>query len=55
MIVKITETLEKFVEVDAKGRLEELQIAENNYRAADDDYVLTAVNFTEVSFEVVND
>lgn len=53
MIVKITETLEKYVEVDTKDRLEALQIAEKNYIAAEDDYVLTANNFTEVSFEVV--
>ena len=53
MLVKITETLEKIVEVDAKNEKEALQIVDNNYRAAVDDYILSADNFSEVSFEVV--
>lgn len=55
MKVKITETLVKIVEVDAKDEREALQIADNKYRAADDDFVLSADNFDSVEFEVVKE
>lgn len=51
--VKITETLEKVVEIDADNEREALTIAECNYRAAKDDYILTAENFTDTDFEVL--
>ena len=55
MRVKITETLVKYVEVDATNESEALQLVDNLYRAAEDDYVLSADNFESVNFEVVND
>lgn len=55
MLVKITETLVKYVEVDATNEHEALQLVDNFYRAAEDDYVLSADNFESVNFEVVND
>lgn len=53
MKVKITETLVKIVEVDAKNEREALQLVDDNYRAADEDYILSAENFIDVQFEVV--
>ena len=43
--IRITETLEKIVTVEANSEKEALQIADNNYRAANDDYILDASNF----------
>lgn len=53
--IKITEVLEKIIEVEANSGKEALQIADNNYRAAEEDYVLTADNFTGVQMEIVED
>lgn len=53
MKVKITERLVKFVEVDAKDEKEALQLVDNKYRAADEDFILSAENFSDVQFEVV--
>lgn len=50
--VKITETLEKFVEIQAENIDEALQIADNNYRAALNEYILDSGNFTDVVFNV---
>ena len=55
MRVKITEILVKYVEVDATNESEALQLVDNLYRAAEDDYVLSADNFESVKFEVVDD
>lgn len=51
--VRITETLEKDVYIIADSEEEALQIVDNNYRAAQDAYVLDAENFTNVDFKVV--
>ena len=53
--IRITETLEKKVYIIANSEEEALQIAENNYRAAEEAYVLDAENFTGVDFKVVEE
>lgn len=53
--VRITETLEKDVYIIADSEEEALQIVDNNYRAAQDAYVLDAENFTNVDFKVVKE
>ena len=50
--VQITETLEKTVEIEANNEHEALVMADCNYRAAKDGYVLDAENFTNVDFKV---
>ena len=50
--IRITETLEKVVTIQAKTEKEALQLADDNYRAAQDDYILDAENFTGVEFKV---
>lgn len=53
--VRITETLEKDVYIIADSEEEALQIVDNNYRAAQDAYVLDAENFANVDFKVLKD
>ena len=53
--VRITETLEKVVIVEAENEKEAIQLVDNHYRAADDVFVLSAENFTGVEFKVEND
>ena len=53
--IHIIETLEKDVTIQAKDEKEALQLVDNNYRAAKDDYILDAENFTGVKFEVVEE
>lgn len=53
--IRITETLEKDVYIIADSEEEALQIVDNNYRAAQDAYVLDAENFTGVNFKVVEE
>ena len=53
--VRITETLEKVIEVQAETEREALQLVDDNYRAAQDDYILGADNFTGVDFKVVEE
>ena len=53
--VRITETLEKDVYIIADSEEEALKIVDNNYRAAQDAYVLDAENFTNVDFKVLKD
>lgn len=53
--IRITETLEKDVYILADSEEEALQIVDNNYRAAQDAYVLDAENFTNVDFKVLKD
>lgn len=50
--VRITETLEKVVIVDAETEREAIQLIDNAYRAADESCVLSADNFTGVEFKV---
>ncbi len=53
--VRIKETLEKVIEIEARNRKEALEIAQINYSAAESDYVLTADNYTDVDFQVVEE
>ena len=53
--IRITETLEKVVEIEARNRKEALEIAQINYSAAESDYVLTADDYSDVDFQVVEE
>lgn len=53
--VRITEILEKTVEIEANNEHEALQIADCNYRSAQDDYILTSDDFTDTKLEVVKE
>lgn len=52
-LVEITETLKKEVEVEAETEQAALEIAKKNYFNAEDDYVLTAVNYTDTEFHIL--
>ena len=51
--IRITETLEKTVKVEADSEYEAILKAHTNYNAAKDSYVLDADNFINVDFEVL--
>lgn len=51
--VRLTETLEKEVEIEADSKAEALAKAHNNYVEAGDGYILTADNCTSVDLEVI--
>ena len=53
--IKIIETLEKTVNVEANSEYEAILKAHTNYNAAKDGYVLDAENFINVDFKVVTD
>ena len=53
--VRIKETLEKVVEIEARNRKEALEIAQINYLDAESDYVLTADDYSDVNFQVVEE
>ena len=53
--IRITETLEKTVKVEANSEYEAILKAHTNYNAAKDGYVLDADNFTNVDFKVVKE
>ena len=50
--IRITETLEKTVKVEANSEYEAILQVHTNYNAAKDGFVLDADNFTNVDFEV---
>ena len=52
--VRIIETLEKGVTIQANDEKEALEIAKNNYKAAQDDYILDADDFAGVEFKTAN-
>lgn len=51
--VRITETLEKVVEVQAVDAKNALEIAHEEYTAAEDDFILTSSDYAGVDFQVV--
>lgn len=51
--IRITETLEKAVEIEADSKAEALAKAHDNYIKAEDEYILTADNCTSVDLEVI--
>lgn len=53
--IRITETLEKVIEIEARNKKEALEIAQINYSAAESDYVLTADDYSDVDFQVVEE
>ena len=53
--VQITETLQRIIEIEANSGKEALQIADNNYRAAKDDYVLSGDDLVESNMEIYTD
>lgn len=53
--IKITEVLEKNVEVEANSGKEALQIADNNYRTAKDGYVLSGDDIADSNMEICTD
>lgn len=53
--VRITEVLEKIVEVEADNSKQALQIADNNYRAAKDGYILSGDDITDSDMEIYID
>ena len=52
--VRITETLEKDVTIQANNETEALEIAKNNYKAAQDDYILGADDFAGADFKIAD-
>ena len=50
--VRITETLEKVVEVQAVDAKNALEITHEKYTAAEDDFVLSADDYSGVNFKV---
>lgn len=53
--IRITETLEKTVKVEANSEYEAILKTHTNFNAAKDGYVLDADNFINVDFEVLKD
>lgn len=53
--IKITETLEKTFSIIADSPQKALQIADNYYRSAEDEYVLTGDNVVDSNMEIVED
>lgn len=53
--VKITEVLEKTFTINAKSAKEALQIVDNNYRAAKDEYILSNDGLVDVQIEIIED
>lgn len=51
--IKITETLEKIVTVEAYDAKNALEIVHEKYTAAEDDFILSADDYSGVGFQVV--
>ena len=50
--VKITETLEKLIHIEADSEQNAINEVVRSYNLAEDGYVLSADNFTDVKFEI---
>lgn len=50
--IKIIETLEKVVTVNALDKKNALETAQEKYTAAEDDFILTADDYSGVDFKV---
>ena len=48
--IKITETLEKTVIVEAENTYEALQLCEKKYKDAEDDFILSSSDYSGVEF-----
>ena len=53
--IKIIETLEKIVEVGAIDKKDALEIAQEKYTATEDNFILSADDYSGVKFQVVED
>ena len=53
--IRIIETLEKEVTVSAADKKNALEIAEEKYSKAEDDYVLSADDFSGIEFKAVDE
>ena len=53
--VRITETLEKVVEIKADDKQNALEIAHEKYTAAEDNFILSADDYSGVDFKVVEE
>lgn len=53
--IRIIETLEKVVTVSAADRKNALEIVEYKYSNAEDDYVLSADDFSGIEFKAVEE
>lgn len=53
--IRIIETLEKEVTVSAADRKNALEIAEEKYSKAEDDYILSADDFSGIEFKAVDE
>ena len=53
--IRIVETLEKVVEVEAVDRKNALEITHEKYTAAEDDFILSADDYLGVEFQVVEE
>lgn len=51
--IRITETLEKEVEIEADNKAEALSKAHDSYIKAEDDYILSADDYTHFDIEVI--
>ena len=52
--IKITETLEKVVIVEAENTYEALQLTEKKYKAAEDDFILTSLDYFGTEFKPID-
>ena len=53
--IKIIETLEKIVEVGAIDKKDALETAQEKYTATEDNFILSADDYSGVEFQVVED
>ena len=52
-VIRIRETLEKRVYVEAKNSMEAYTIAKDNYNNVEDDYILNSDDFADVNFTIM--
>ena len=52
--IKITETLEKVVIVEAENTYEALQLTEKKYKDAEDDFILTSSDYSGTEFKPID-
>ena len=53
--VRVTETLEKIVTINALNIKRALEKAQEKYDEAEDDFILTSDDYTGVNFEVIKE
>ena len=53
--VRVTETLEKIVTINALNIKKALEKAQEKYDEGEDDFILSSDNYTSVNFEVIKE